>query len=103
MRACLQRGCLCQEVSGEIGVDLEWAFPCTYRVDVATEHDHLRAIAYWRDLLARVADDIESTSKRETDVKRTRWLQSRSRRIRQLLAEPVPPGWSAMTSTIGRR
>lgn len=66
---------------------------------MATEHEHLRAIAYWRDLLARVADDIDATGAREDDLKRKRWFESRSRRIKQLLAEPPPPGWSAMTST----
>ena len=70
---------------------------------VATEHAHLRAIAYWKDLLARVADDLDATAAREDDIKRRRWFDSRSRRIRELLAEPVPPAWSAMTSTIGRR
>ena len=69
---------------------------------MATEHELLRQIAFWRDLLARVADDIDATATREDDVKRRRWFDSRSRRIRELLSEPVPPGWSAMTSTIRR-
>jgi hypothetical protein len=69
---------------------------------VATEHELRRQIAFWRDLLARVADDIDATAAREGDVKRRRWFESRSKRIHELLAEPVPPGWSVATSTLRR-
>lgn len=87
-------------MSADITVDLESALREPYRIVVATEHEYLRAIAYWRELLARVADDIDTTAAREDDVKRRTWCQSRSKRIRQLLAEPVPPGWSVATSTL---
>lgn len=92
-----------QEVSGDVERVLESGAPCPYRIVVPTEHELLRQVAFWKDLLARVANDIDGTAAREDDVKRRRWFQSRSRRIRELLAEPVPPGWSAMTSTLRRR
>lgn len=90
-------------MSAENALDLESATPCSYLIHVATEHELLRQIAFWRDILAKVADDIDATIAREDDVKLRRWFETRSRRIRALLAEPVPPGWSAMTSTIGRK
>ncbi len=68
-----------------------------------TDHERLREIAWWKDRLARVADDIAETGAREDDPKRKRWFETRSRRIREVLDEPVPPGWSAITSTLGRR
>lgn len=70
---------------------------------MAPDHQLLRQIAFWRDLLARVADDLDATATREDDARRRRWFETRSRRIRELLAEPVPPAWSVTTSTIGRR
>lgn len=91
-----------QQVSVEIALDVESATPGPYSIVVATDHERLREIAYWRDILAKIADDIDATAAREDDVKRRRWFDSRSRRIRELLAEPVPPGWSQLTSTIGR-
>lgn len=69
---------------------------------MATEHELLRQISFWRDILGRIADDIDTTAAHEDDVKRRRWFESRSRRIRELLAEPVPPGWSQLTSTLRR-
>lgn len=69
---------------------------------MSREHELLREIAYLRDILCRVADDIDATAAREDDVKRRRWFTARSRRIRELLAEPIPPAWSAATSTLRR-
>lgn len=70
---------------------------------MATEHELLREIAYWREMLAKVADDIDATAAREEDARRRRLFESRPKRIEELLAEPVPPGWSVMTSTLRRR
>lgn len=70
---------------------------------MATDHELQRQLSYWKDILARVADDMAPTATRDVDPQVKRWFESRSRRIRELLGEPVPPGWSAMTSTIGRR
>lgn len=60
-----------------------------YATALATDHEHLRAIAFWRDLLARVADDMDATAAREEDARRRRRFETRSRRIRELLAEPA--------------
>lgn len=70
---------------------------------MATDHELQRQLAYWKDILARVAEDMDAIAARDVDPQVKRWFESRSRRIRELLGEPVPPGWSAMTSTIGRR
>ncbi len=102
LQAHLGDGFLCQDMSVEIVRDLESGAPCPYRIVVATDHERLREIAYWRDILAKIADDIDATAAREDDVKRRRWFDTRSRRIRELLAEPVPPGWSVATSTLRR-
>lgn len=68
-----------------------------------TEHELRREIAYWRDLLARVADDMVDTGGRDVDPKRKRWFESRSSRIKGLLDYPVPSSWSQMTSMLRRR
>jgi hypothetical protein len=70
---------------------------------MSTDHELLRELAYLRDLLLKIADDLDQTGIREDDVKRRRWFEIRSKRIRELLDQPVPPGWSAMTSTVGRK
>lgn len=90
-------------MSAEIVRVLESATPWPYGIVVATEHELLREVAYWRDLLARVANDMERSSARDDDIKRRRWFETRSTRIRELLVERVPSGWSAMTSTVQRR
>lgn len=66
-----------------------------------TDHERLCEIAYWKDLLVRVARDMDATSEREVDHKP--WFAARARRIRELVDQPVPPGWSQETSTINRR
>lgn len=58
-----------------------------------TDHERLREIAWWKDVLARVVMDMDDTVKREVDPTRKCWFENRSRRIRELLDEPVPPGW----------
>jgi hypothetical protein len=63
-----------------------------------TEHELQRELAYWRELLAKVADDIDQAASHDIDPKRQRWFASRARRIRLRLQGGVPSGWSQMTS-----
>lgn len=49
-----------------------------------------REIFFWRDLLARVAADLEREASREGESSRGRWLASRATRIRKRLHEGVP-------------
>lgn len=79
--------------------DLESALPEPYRVGVSREHELLREIAFLRDLLGKVADDIQRTGACEDDPRLKRWFQSRSRRINDLITQPVPAGWSAAAVT----
>jgi hypothetical protein len=55
--------------------------------------DPNREITYWRELLTRVAQDLETTAGTEPDPKRQRWLAARAMRIRQRLHEGVPEGF----------
>lgn len=66
---------------------------------VAREHELLREIAYLRDLLGKVADDVEQSGTREDDPRRKRWFESRAKRINELVSQPVPANWSVATST----
>ena len=53
-----------------------------------------REMVYWRELLARVAEDLEHTAEAETDGKRKAWFSSRAMRIRQRLHDGVPEGFT---------
>ena len=49
-----------------------------------------REILYWRDLLSRVAADLELKAGTETDPARARWAGARAMRIRRRLYEGMP-------------
>lgn len=49
-----------------------------------------REILYWRDLLSRVAADLELKAGTETDAGRARWAGTRAMRIRRRLYEGMP-------------
>ena len=52
-----------------------------------------RESAYWRDLLRRIARDMEEAARAETDAKRHRWLVARATRVRERLNRGVPEYW----------
>lgn len=52
-----------------------------------------RESAYWRDLLRRIARDMEATARSETDPKRRQWLESRARRVHERLNRGMPHDW----------
>ena len=60
--------------------------------------NHHREIAYWRQLLERVATDLESAAAREADPKRRDWLAARAMRIRQRLHEGVPDSFTGVAA-----
>lgn len=78
--------------------DLESDAPRPYRIGVATEHEHLRAIAGGRDILAKVAEDIDQTARASMSI---RLADSRADRGASASCSPSPcaPKWSVTTST----
>ena len=52
-----------------------------------------REAAYWRDLLKRIAADLENAARTEHDPTRQRWLASRAARVRERLNRGVPEDW----------
>jgi len=55
---------------------------------------HLRReAAYWRDLLERIARDLEQAAKSENDPNRQRWFASRASRVRERLNRGMPEEW----------
>jgi hypothetical protein len=52
--------------------------------------EHQREATYWRDLLTRIAEDLEHAAGVEREPRRRSWLSSRAMRIRQRLHEGVP-------------
>lgn len=56
-------------------------------------HQARREAAYWRELLTRIARDMEQSAKAEPDPERQRWFVSRARRVRERLVRGVPEGW----------
>jgi len=56
-----------------------------------------RESAYWRELLTRIAEDLEHATDAEVDGKRKAWFSSRAMRIRQRLHESVPEGFDPET------
>jgi hypothetical protein len=52
-----------------------------------------RENAYWRDLLRRIARDLEQAARVETDPQRQRWFVSRAARVRERLNRGVPDDW----------
>lgn len=53
-----------------------------------------REVAYYRDLLRRIAKDIEQAAKTETDTTRARWLTGRAKLIRERLLRGMPEDWT---------
>lgn len=53
-----------------------------------------RETAYYRDLLKRIAVDLEQAARTETDGRRQRWLASRAARVRERLKRGVPEDWT---------
>lgn len=49
-----------------------------------------REVLYWRELLGRVASELELKAGLETDRHRARWMSARAMRIRRRLYEGVP-------------
>lgn len=52
-----------------------------------------REVSFYRDLLKRIAKDLESQAKAETDPKRQAWLAGRAKRIRERLLRGMPEDW----------
>lgn len=52
-----------------------------------------RESAYWRDLLRRIARDMDSAARVESDPRRQQWFTSRAARVRERLARGVPEDW----------
>lgn len=71
-----------------IALTLESARRRPYLLRVIDPRD--RETTYWRELLTRVAADLEHTAEAEPDAKRKGWLSSRAMRIRRRLHEGVP-------------
>ena len=57
---------------------------------MAADNELYREARYWRELLARVAEELESKAGTESDPTRKRWLSARAMRIRRRLHEGVP-------------
>mgnify|MGYP001409373310 CR=1 FL=1 len=57
------------------------------------ERELYRETLYWRQLLERVAGDLELLAAEETDARRASRLAARAMRIRQRLHEGVPLGF----------
>jgi hypothetical protein len=55
-----------------------------------------REIAYWRDLLKRIARDM-AAAREESDSSRQRWLESRASRVRERLLRGMPQDWTEPT------
>ena len=49
-----------------------------------------REACYWRQLLTRIAEDLEHAAGLERDPRRRSWFASRAMRVRQRLHEGVP-------------
>jgi hypothetical protein len=49
-----------------------------------------REVLYWRELLSRVAADLELVASKETDAERARWARARAMRIRKRLFDGMP-------------
>jgi hypothetical protein len=62
-----------------------------------TEHEVRREATYWRDLLTRIAQDLEHAADAESERKRKAWFESRAMRIRQRLHDGVPDGYGPRT------
>jgi len=56
-----------------------------------SERELYREVLYWRQLLERVAGDLEVLAASETDSHRAERLAARAQRIRQRLHEGMPP------------
>jgi hypothetical protein len=53
----------------------------------------IREVAFWRDLLSRIAVDLDRGADRESDPQRRKWLRARACQIRKRLDEGVPSSW----------
>jgi len=60
-----------------------------------SDSDLRREIAFWRELLEKVARDLEHSACIEQDAERRAWLESRSMRIRRRLHEGMPDDYVA--------
>jgi hypothetical protein len=57
---------------------------------MSTERELHREVLYWRQLVERVAGELERIVNRETDPARAKVLSARAMRIRQRLHEGMP-------------
>ena len=60
--------------------------------------EHQREVAFWRDLLTRIAEDLEHAAGVERKPRRRSWFSSRAMRIRQRLHEGVPTSFRGTRS-----
>jgi hypothetical protein len=56
-----------------------------------------REVAYWRDLLKRIARDMETAAREEADPGRQRSLETRASRVRERLLRGMPEDWTEPT------
>lgn len=68
---------------------------------MAADNELYRETLYWRELLARVAEELESKAGGESDPTRKRWLSARAMRIWQRLHEGMPADFSAWLPRAG--
>jgi hypothetical protein len=54
-----------------------------------------REVLYWRELLSRVAAELELMVGKETDAARAQWLSARAMRIRRRLHEGMPADYDS--------
>jgi hypothetical protein len=61
---------------------------------MSIERDVYREVIFWRQLLERVAADLEALAGHETAPERAKRLVARAMRIRRRLHEGVPDGFT---------
>ena len=53
-----------------------------------------REAAFYRELLKRIAKDLEQAAKGATDPQRRQWFEGRARRVRERLLRGMPEDWT---------
>lgn len=66
----------------------------TSRIRAACSSKARREVAFYRDVLKRIAVDLEQAAKDETDPQRRRWFDSRAARVREHLLRGMPEDWT---------
>jgi hypothetical protein len=57
---------------------------------MADERALYREVLYWRELLSRIAAELELVAGTEADAERARWASARAMRIRKRLHDGMP-------------